>query len=105
MRTETEDPTEARASTGPLAVVGAVPVRPADEEPHSRRARLKRRMLVVAAWPYHSLRIWIDRRRNVIDLRDRGLNAAVGLTETATRPGEPAAPAASDAARGTGTTG
>jgi hypothetical protein len=79
----------------------------------TRLLRSRRRLLVVALWPYHSVRAWILRRRKIIDLRDRGRNAAVGLAPAPpaptppapTPPDGPSGPAASDAARGSGTTG
>ena len=128
MRTETAGSEADTSASSPVAADDptsgvAAPARPAtaaEPEPVGPERR-RRRTVVVALWPYHSVRGWILRRRKVIDLRDRGLNAAVGLPETATRPGdaetpsspadgplrpgEPSGPAGSGAGRGSGTTG
>jgi hypothetical protein len=121
MRTETERRRAGDASSvDPQARLGVRPPTHADTGGHdgtgtdapvaedpaaARRARRRRRMVGVAVWPYRSVRAWVLRRRKIIDLRDRGLNAGVGLTDTATRPDEPSDPAASVAGRATGTTG
>jgi hypothetical protein len=118
MRTETERRRAGDASSvDPHAGVGVRPPTDADTGSHdgthdlaedpaaARQARRRQRMVGVAVWPYRSVRAWVLRRRKIIDLRDRGLNAGVGLTETATRPDEPSDPAASGAGRATGTTG
>jgi hypothetical protein len=121
MRTETERRRAGDASSvDPQARPGVRPPTDADTGSHdgtgtdaplaedpaaARQARRRHRMVGVAVWPYRSVRAWVLRRRKVIDLRDRGLNAGVGLTDTATRPDEPSDPAASGAGRATGTTG
>ena len=99
MRTETAGSEADTSASSPVAADDptsgvAAPARPAttaDPEPAGLERR-RRRMVVMALWPYHSVRAWILRRRKVIDLRDRGLNAAVGLPETATRPTDAEAP-------------
>jgi hypothetical protein len=101
VRTETKHPVETKGSTEQVAPRAEPSAESASEQHRRGGVPLRRPMLVLAAWPYHTVRAWIDRRRKVIDLRDRGLNAAVGLAETATRPGEPEGRAASAAAPGT----
>ena len=47
--------------------------------------RVARRALSITASPLVRLKEWVDRRRDIIDLRDRGRNAGLGIRNRSTR--------------------
>ncbi len=66
-------PTPTAPTPSPSGPAGPTP-------PAPLRRRVQRRAWAVVSWPYRRAKAWNDRRRDIIDLRDRGRNVAVGVT-------------------------